>query len=207
MANQGLDRRTVLEMLGKAALASQFPGFTKWAFAGDHQHSPDGGMFQRQAGPYRPQYFQPAEFHTLDVLTELIIPADRSPGAREAGVAEFIDFLAAHGEDEIRQPMRDGLAWLDRTAKVRHGSAFVSLRPEQQTEILKSVAYAANTAPQDVQGRTFFLLARRYTVMGYYTSRAGMQELDYPGLKLYSASPACPHTDDPEHRHLPAPKI
>jgi gluconate 2-dehydrogenase gamma chain len=45
---------------------------------------------------------------------------------------------------------------------------------------------------------------RRYTVMGYYTSRIGLEELDFPGLKMYAQSPACPHKDDPEHRHLPA---
>jgi hypothetical protein len=44
-------------------------------------------------------------------------------------------------------------------------------------------------------------------VMGYYTSRVGLSELDYPGLRFYSQSPACPHTDDPEHRHLPAPRV
>jgi hypothetical protein len=30
--------------------------------------------------------------------------------------------------------------------------------------------------------------------------------LDYPGLKFYNASPACPHVDDREHKHLPPPK-
>ena len=39
---------------------------------------------------------------------------------------------------------------------------------------------------------------RNYTVMGYYTSRAGLEELDYPGLRFYSASPECPHKDDPD---------
>jgi gluconate 2-dehydrogenase gamma chain len=43
---------------------------------------------------------------------------------------------------------------------------------------------------------------REYTVMGYYTSRIGLEQLDYPGLKFYSASPECPHKDDPEHLHL-----
>jgi gluconate 2-dehydrogenase gamma chain len=40
--------------------------------------------------------------------------------------------------------------------------------------------------------------------MGYYTSKVGLEQLNYPGLKFYSASPECPHKDDPEHRHLPA---
>ncbi len=58
--------------------------------------------------------------------------------------------------------------------------------------------------PVDLQGTAFFKLIRRYTVMGYYTSRIGLEELDFPGLKFYSQSPECPHKNDPEHRHLPA---
>jgi gluconate 2-dehydrogenase gamma chain len=48
---------------------------------------------------------------------------------------------------------------------------------------------------------------RKYTVLGYYTSRIGLEELDYPGLRLYSSSPECPHKGDPEHKHLGAPVI
>jgi len=52
----------------------------------------------------------------------------------------------------------------------------------------------------------FFDLIREYTLMGFYTSRVGLQELDYPGLKFYSESPSCPHVNDREHLHLPPPK-
>ncbi len=47
--------------------------------------------------------------------------------------------------------------------------------------------------PEQRAGHEFFLLVRRYTVMGYYTSRVGLEELDFPGFKLYTESPACPH--------------
>src|SRR5271155_3249558 len=102
MANQGSDRRTVLEMLAKAAAASQFPGFSRWAFGQQHDHAANATPPPR-AVRYQPSYFSAPEYHTIDVLTGLIIPPDESPGAREAGVSEFIDFLAAHGEKEIQQ--------------------------------------------------------------------------------------------------------
>lgn len=195
MANQSPDRRTILEMMAKAAIASQFGGFSRWVFAAEHQHPMNAPAPQRPAN-YQPQFFNPAEYQTLEVLTEIIIPADESPGAREAGVSEFIDFMAAHGEEEIRRPMRDGLAWLDGKAKQMHNRIFVELSPDQQTETLKEIAR------RKTDGYQFFRLIRRYTVMGYYTSRIGLEELDDPGLKLYSQSPACPHTDNPEHQHL-----
>ena len=205
MANQGIDRRTVLEMLGKAAAASQFPGFVRWAFGQEHQHAAHGTP--PRPSRYQPTYFSESEYHTIEILTGLIIPAGESPGAREAGVSEFIDFLAAHGEEQIQQPMRDGLAWLAATAQKDYRASFAALTAAQQTAILEHVAYHRDGAPADPAGRAFFNLIRRYTVMGYYTSRVGLEELNYPGLQFYTESPACPHTNDPEHRHLPPPRV
>lgn len=206
MANQSPDRRQALEMLAKAAAISQFPGFSRWVFAGQHEHAASARV-QPRSTHYQVQFFTPAEYRTIDVVTEIIIPRDESPGAHDAGVSEFIDFMAAHGEDELRRPMRNGLAWLDATAKKVHGKPFVALTSEQQTSLLKSIAYRDQTLQPDLQGQSFFQLIRRYTVMGYYTSRAGLQELDFPGLRFYTHSPECPHKDDPEHRHLPAAKL
>jgi hypothetical protein len=47
---------------------------------------------------------------------------------------------------------------------------------------------------------------REYTTMGFYTTKVGLEQLDCPSLKFYNASPACPHVDDREHKHLPPPK-
>ena len=80
----------------------------------------------------------------------------------------------------------------------------LELPPEQQTALLESIGRKGNG---DAPGRKFFLLIRRYTVMGYYTSKVGLEELDFPGLRFYTQSPACPHRDDPEHQHLPPPRF
>ncbi len=170
MANQSPDRRHFLEMLAKAAAASQFPGFSRWAFAYGEQHEP-------RPAHYQPLFFTAGEYQTITVLTELIIPRDETPGAAEAGVSEFIDFMAAHGEQELREPMRGGLKALD--AKAKGGSHFVTLSPAEQTALLASM-----------QGTDLFRLIRRYTVMGYYTSRVGLEELDFPGLKLSRVRPS-----------------
>jgi hypothetical protein len=90
----------------------------------------------------------------------------------------------AASDPKIQQPLRDGLR------------PFLKLNANQQSEMLHAAA-----------GSPFFHLIRRYTVMGYYTSRMGLEALDYPGLKLYSASPACLHPGDPEHKHLPQPGV
>jgi gluconate 2-dehydrogenase gamma chain len=202
MANQSPDRRQVLEMMAIAAAASQFVGFSRWMCAPLHAETVSAAQ---KAAAYKPLFFTPAEYATIDQLTELIIPRDESPGARDAGVSEFIDFMAAN-DPEIQRPFRDGIAWLNARAAQAHGAEFMKLSEDRQTELLRELA-SRNPSPEvDKEGPTFFRLVRRYTVMGYYTSRIGMEQLDYPGLKVYSESPACPHKDDPEHEHLPPPR-
>jgi hypothetical protein len=120
-------------------------------------------------------------------LTELIIPRDDTPGAHDAGVSEFIDFMAA-SDPEIQSPLRAGIRDMG-------GRSFLALSEVLQIERLLGAE------------PSFFKLLRKYTVMGYYTSRTGLEQLDYPGLKFYSESPGCPHAAEPEHMHLPAPRI
>ena len=203
MANQAPNRRRVLEMLGMVAAVSQFPGFSRWMYAAEHS---DDHAVQPRAATYKPQFFTTAEYKTIDVLTELIIPKDESPGARDAGVSEFVDFMVAHDPD-IQFPFRTGLAWLDANATQRYGQDFSKLPADHQEDLLRRLAHRDRQVPTEMEGQKFFSLIRTYTVMGYYTSKIGLEQLNYPGLKFYSASPECPHKDDPEHRHLPAAKI
>lgn len=195
MANQAPDRRQVLQMLAVAAAASQFPGFCKWCYAEQSEQN------TAVSPVYKPLFFTPEEYGTIDDLTEIIIPKDDTPGAKEAGVAEFIDFMAAH-DDEIRDPFRDGLRWLNAKARNLHGVRFSVLPPADQETILRRLAYKSEQSSDDADGQRFFQLLRRYTVMGYYTTKLGLEQLDYPGLRMYSSSPACPHKGDPEHRNL-----
>lgn len=201
MAGQGMERREVLRIMAIAATAAGFPGFHRWAFACNHV----GGAVQLAAGPYKPQFFTPAEYATVERLTELIIPSDGTPGAREAGVAEFIDFMTA-SDASIQFRYRYGLTWLDSHAERLHRRRFRELGENEQTDILRHLAYKAEYRDGENEGRDFFGLIREYTLMGFYTSKIGLQELGYPGLQLYSESPGCPHPGNPEHTNLPAPK-
>jgi gluconate 2-dehydrogenase subunit 3-like protein len=200
MANQSPDRRQVLTLLSKVAAVSQFSGFSRWIYAAEHTHE---DHVQPRPAHYKLQFFTPDEYKTVDQVTELIIPKDDSPGARDAGVGEFIDFMVAHDED-LQYRFRTGVTWLNAFAIENHGRDFPALSPDQQETLLARLAFQSKQSPTEVQGQQFFKLIREYTVMGYYTSRVGLEQLEYPGLKFYSASPECPHKDDPEHRRLTA---
>jgi hypothetical protein len=172
-----------LQALSLASLASAFTGFSRWGFAFAEER-------KAVVHPvYRPQFFSQAEYATIEVLTDMILP-----DAKEAGVAEFVDFMV-FSDPAQQAPFRDGLGWLDHAA----GRSFTSLAAADQNALLERLAYKAKQRPEEKPGQQFFQLFRRYTVMGFYTTRIGLQSLDYPGLTFYATSPGCTHHGNPEH--------
>jgi|SRR5580658_4458064 gluconate 2-dehydrogenase gamma chain len=198
MAGQGIQRREMLRILGTAAAAAHFPGFSKWGFACGHIGN---AALQIKPATYSPQFFTTAEYAVVERLAEMIIPTDSTPGAKEAGVAEFIDFMVA-SDPEAQYPFRTGLTWLNAHAEQTAGKRFVELTPEKQTSLLEPLSFKDKARPGDDIGRRFFHTVREYTVTGFYTSEIGFKELDNPALKFYAESPECPHKGDPEHLHL-----
>ncbi len=214
MAGQAPSRRQVLQALACASVASGAPGFFRWSYAfaeqnpqhTQHRAAPHSSEHARS---YEPQFFTPAEYGCIVMLAELILP--RTPaehaatnsrtthptraaippaqaGATDAGVAEFIDFMASH--DPTLQPaFRQGLLWLD-AASSPH--TFALLPHAEQTTLLERIAYRKNFREEDKPGQEFFSTMRKYTVMGFYTSQIGLESLDYPGLRFYVDSPAVP---------------
>jgi len=204
VAGQGIERREMLRVLAMAAAAGQFPGFHRWAFACGHHG--EGDVIPAPAARYTPQFFTADEYATLDQLTALILPNDGTPGARDAGVSEFIDFMVAH-DPALQYDFRFGLSWLDMHAKQAQQRPFRDLEPAAQTALLQPLAARVPASeglahPGLEEGRAFFAHLRRYTLMGFYTSRVGLEQLGYPGLQIYTESQGCPHPDDPEHLHL-----
>jgi gluconate 2-dehydrogenase gamma chain len=198
MAGQGIQRREMLRILGTAAAAAHFPGFSKWAFACGHIGN---AALQIKPAIYHPQFFTAAEYTIVERLAEIIIPSDSTPGAKEAGVAEFIDFMVA-SDPEVQYPFRMGLAWLDAHSERSMGKRFVELTSDQQNSVLEPLGFKDKARPGEEDGRKFFGLMREFTVTGFYTTEIGFKELDNPALKFYSESPECPHKDDREHLHL-----
>lgn len=158
---------------------------------------------------YTPRFFTSPEYTAVELVAELILPrtgtaARATPGhiaqttahrgkvsaadagATDAGVAEFIDFMAAENPT-LHDPFRNGLIWLNSASAP---STFASLDHPSQIALLTRLAYRKNFRPEDKSGQEFFALIRRYTVMGFYTTEIGLRQLDYPGLQFYGESPS-----------------
>jgi hypothetical protein len=188
--------------MGLAAVASHFPGFAQWSYAAAHEHAEGGKPRPRT---YTPRFFSAPDYAIIARLTELIIPSDETPGAREAGVGEFVDFMVAH-DAEQQPPMRAGLSWLTDRCQREFSRPFLELKESRQTSLLEPLAYTAKHLPGEESGQEFFRRLRDLTVMGFYSSPVGYRELSNPALHPWGISPACPHSDDPSHSHLPPAK-
>ena len=220
MAGQTPSRRQLVQALACASLASGAPGFVRWSFAfappaapetQTHHHAHGSTHTANQSKTYTPRFFTVPEYATVELLAELILPrtgasaaaparatqaaarrkkvSAADAGATDAGVAEFIDFMAAE-DPTLHDPFRNGLLWLTGAAAP---SSFASLDHPSQIALLTRLAYRKNFRPEDKPGQEFFALMRRYTVMGFYTTEIGLQQLDYPGLQFYGESPAVPN--------------
>src|SRR5580698_9516313 len=125
MAGQSIERREVLRILTIAAGAATFPGFSKWSFACGHIGD---ALAQIRSAAYHPMFFNALEYAQIERLTDLIIPSDDTPGAREAGVSEFIDLMTSRDPD-LQRDFRTGLNWLNARAQKAWGRTFLMLRP------------------------------------------------------------------------------
>ncbi len=205
MAGQAPSRRELLQALTIAAYAGMFSGFSRWRYALGEEagvHPTQNAVMPKAQTSYTPQFFSAEEYRSIEVLADLILPSTRDtsqqlqPGAAEAGVAEFIDFMV-FSDPSLQLPFRNGLTWLNHASKPASG--FAALPAEQQNGLLERLAYKARHRKGEEAGQQFFGLIRKYTVMGFYTSQVGLVALDFPGLQFYGSSPACTHADNPEH--------
>ena len=223
MGGQGMERREILRYIGIASIAGTFPGFRQWAFAcpqGDTE-----SMAPKSSSEYKPLFFSPEHYRMVEHMAEMIIPEDDTPGAKQAGVAEFIDFMVANrvpvstsrevrSTDDAIEIGNDaqsrflaGLDWMNAHCHSEFGHGFMDSSSEQQSSLLEELAYKAKFKPTTESGRAFFQMMRDYTVVGYYTTRIGLESLGYPGLRTHwPKMPGCAHPENPEHVNLPLPE-
>ena len=167
-------RRELLTSIAAAALAGPLS-----LEAAQHVHGI--AVQEKAAGLYKPKALNAHEYKTLQILADLIIPADeRGPGAAAAGSCEFIDLLASQNA-QLLAIYTGGLAWLDRSSQRLYAKHFVGANPQQQTALLDLIAYRKNESPMLGPGIRFFEWARRMVVDAYYTSPAGIKAIGYVG--------------------------
>jgi len=170
-----LSRRDLLQSI---ALSVTLGGLSP--AAAQHVHSL-AAEEKTSTGVYKAKALNPHEYHTLEKLADLIVPADdKSPGAVASGACEFIDLLASQNP-KLLEIYTGGIAWLDQAMMRRYSTDFVSAKPNQQIALLDLIAYRKNESSDLGPGILFFDWARRMVVDAYYTSPAGIKAVGYMG--------------------------
>ncbi len=184
---QDPSRRELLRRIGAALSLAAAGEAVLPAQDAQHVHQAVAEDRAAQHGAYQPKALTAHEYATLQRLADLIIPADdRSPGALQAGAADFIDFLCSVS-DEMKDIYTGGIGWLDNEMQRQYaGKDFLAAQPAQQTAMLDRIAWRKNQSPELNPGIQFFTWARRMVVDAYYTSPVGMKELGYMGNQALS---------------------
>ncbi len=184
----GMSRREAVQLLGVLPFATVFS-----LSAVDQERAQlfvDSAM---EAGlGFAPTFFTAAEFRTVRILGDMMIPRDaRSGSASDAGVPEFMDFWMTDRPGD-QAWMRSGLAWLDAQGQSRFSKSFADASETERQNVLDDIAWPARAPQSLAAGVAFFNSFRDLTASGFWSSRIGVRDLRYVGNKFVPVWNGCP---------------
>lgn len=198
----GLDRREFLQRSAVILGASLSPGCVSAVLS----RGPDEELRTDR------NILSAAQRATLDPMVDRILPKTDTPGALDAGVPDFIEFVLAEGATpEVQSSVMKGLLALNERAQSLHGGDFSSLQPEQQDGVLREseLAEFASGPPGaampfgQAPAKPFFASIKEWTLVGFLTSEVGAHSFRHvthmpgrfdacvavePGTKPYAGS-------------------
>ena len=174
-----MERREALRLMGAASV---FSVLSSDLFAATLRAQ----VATNTAGTLRT--LSPAQNEIVVAMSEVMIPATGTPGARAAKVNEFIDLILTEwATEEERQIFLEGLSEADLRANTLFGHGFVSASAKEQAAIVQAFDEELATSrneklPKQIRSweltlaLPFFAQMRRLTLVGYYTSPIGQEQ-------------------------------
>ena len=121
-------------------------------------------------------FFSPEQFGALQRLGDLIAPAlDGVPGAREAGAAEFLDFLIGESPADRQELYRTGLDELNQRAKREFDTSFAQLTDAQAERVLAPLRTPWTLKPDSFTG--FLRTAKQDILQATQNSREWIRQM------------------------------
>ena len=194
-----MTRRDLVDLLLRSSTVPAFASFfADWMqAAGQHSGTHSAAPPERTAwNSYRPKFFDTKDFEALQAMTEILIPTNDTPGAREAHCAHFIDFLldasGTHGAATQQQ-------WKQALSALRD-AGFHGANAAERARLVEVISLPERDRTKQHPAFNAYLLIKRENAFAFYTSRAGMiGALDYRGNSFNATFPACEH---PEHHEI-----
>jgi len=174
-----MERREALRLMGAASV---FSVLSSDLFAATLQAQ----LAANQAGALRT--LSPAQNEIVVAMSDVMIPATATPGAKAAKVNEFIDLILTEwATEEERKIFLEGLAEADRNTNALFGHGFAAASAKEQAAIVQAfdeeLASSRNEKlPEQIRAwevtllHPFFAQMRQLTLVGYYTSPIGQEQ-------------------------------
>lgn len=118
---------------------------------------------------------KPQEFKVVEAIAGRIMPATDTPGAIEAGSADYIDIALANPYKPQLARYQRAISELEKYCGTAFGKSFTALNESQQDEVLEQLE--SGKIADVNNGRQFFDLVRRHIMEGFFC------ELTYGGNK------------------------
>jgi hypothetical protein len=140
---------------------------------------------------------------TLIALSDVVIPATGTPGAKQALVNRYLDLLLSVQPTKFQEQFVDALAFIDSESQVQFGKDFRLLTPDDQIWLLTPWAYprqASSWVEQEEKpdrGQQHFQRLKALIVAAYYGSEIGQKELGWDGSIIHGAYEGCEHSATP----------
>jgi hypothetical protein len=174
-----MERREALRLMGAASV---FSVLSSDLFTATLQAQ----LAANQVGTLRT--LSPAQNEIVVAMSDVMIPATATPGAKAAKINEFIDLILTEwATDEERRIFLEGLAEADRKTNALFGHGFAAASAKEQAAIVQAfdeeLASSRNEKlPEQIRAwevtllHPFFAQMRRLTLVGYYTSPIGQEQ-------------------------------
>jgi len=130
-------------------------------------------------------FFNDDDAATVESLAERIMPgAPGKPGAREAGVLNYIDLALSGPYADQQDFYRRGLAALDRHCRKAHGGPFLRLGATLQDRVLEALASGEAAEFRWPTAQAFFNTLRTHTMEGMFSDPIYGGNRDFAGWRL-----------------------
>jgi len=151
---------------------------------------------------WKPLFLDEHQNETLIVLSDLMIPATDTPGAKEALANRYIDVVLAAEKSETQREFLNSLGYLDGESMRRFKAAFRYLSREDQDDLLHGMAYprsgskwTGEAEAKPDMGHAHFEALKQRIMTAYYSSQIGAQELGWDGAFSHGIFAGCEHPE------------
>jgi gluconate 2-dehydrogenase gamma chain len=137
------------------------------------------------AGDGHGAFFNHDDAATIEAFAERLMPGSQDkPGARDAGVLNYIDLALAGAYAELQDFYRRGLAQLDAFCRKTYNEPFRQLTAARQDEVIAALEEGKAAGFTFPTAQAFFNTVRTHTMEGLFADPIYGGNKDFAGWRL-----------------------